>query len=95
MCNALAVRRISLSVVMSHLLLSTATTLRMLESSVGVSTFVHIMRSTNNEFFFYICTCTCTLIIPISMCYRLLCNGVINFVFFTLVQLLVLKGVFV
>ena len=95
MYNALVVRRISLSVVMSHLLLSTVTTLRMLESSVGVSTFVHIMRCTNNEFFFYICTCTCTLIIPISMCYRLLCNGVINFVFFTIVQLLVLKGVFV
>ena len=36
MYNALAVRRISLSVVMSHLLQSTVTTLRMLESSVEV-----------------------------------------------------------
>ena len=36
MCNVLAVRRISLSVVMSHLLLSTVITLRMLESSVEV-----------------------------------------------------------
>ena len=45
------------------------------------------------SFFFHICTCT--LIMPISMCFRLLCNGVINFVFSPLVQLLALKAVFV
>ena len=39
MCNALAMRRISLSVVMSHLLQSTVTILRMPESSVEVSVY--------------------------------------------------------
>ena len=62
MCNALAVRRISLSVVMSHLLLSTVTTLRMLESSVEVGAYIHNWGQTSGRIIKILLSLVCTAI---------------------------------